>query len=151
MPTRTRKIPSYRLHKPTGQAVVRLDGRDHYLGRHGTEASREKYRRVLAEWLAARAPQPGSTAHPVGTRGLSIAELLLAFWHHAERHYRTPDGGPARELDNLRDSLRPLHRLYGHTPAAAFGPLALRAVRDEMLRAGLARTTVNWRINRVRR
>ena len=25
-------IPSYRLHKPSGQAVVTLNGRDHYLG-----------------------------------------------------------------------------------------------------------------------
>ena len=33
------KPSSYRLHKPTGQAVVRIDGRDHYLGKHGTEVS----------------------------------------------------------------------------------------------------------------
>ena len=39
MPVRPRKIPSYRLHKPTGQAVVRLDGRDYYLGRHGSDSS----------------------------------------------------------------------------------------------------------------
>ena len=38
MPVQARKVPSYRLHKPTGQAVVRLDGRDVYLGKHGTEA-----------------------------------------------------------------------------------------------------------------
>jgi hypothetical protein len=27
------RIPSYREHKPSGQAVVTLNGRDHYLGR----------------------------------------------------------------------------------------------------------------------
>jgi hypothetical protein len=48
-----RKPPAYRLHKPTGQAVVRIDGRDHYLGKHGAEASQEKYRRLIAEWLTA--------------------------------------------------------------------------------------------------
>ncbi len=37
-------LPSYCLHKPTRQAVVRLDGRDFYLGKHGTDPSREKYR-----------------------------------------------------------------------------------------------------------
>ncbi|MHC5109578.1 MAG: hypothetical protein ACYTHJ_06835 [Planctomycetota bacterium] len=37
------RIPSYRLHKPTGRAVVRLDGRDFYLGRHGTDVSKERY------------------------------------------------------------------------------------------------------------
>jgi hypothetical protein len=27
------RIPKYRCHKPSGQAVVTLDGYDHYLGR----------------------------------------------------------------------------------------------------------------------
>jgi hypothetical protein len=58
MPTKPRKVPSYRLHKPTGQAVVRIDGRDHYLGLHGTEASHEAYRRTIAEWLTHAASQP---------------------------------------------------------------------------------------------
>lgn len=47
-----RRIPSYRLHKPTGQAVVTLDGRDVYLGRHGTPKSREAFDRLTAQWLA---------------------------------------------------------------------------------------------------
>jgi hypothetical protein len=29
--------------------------------------------------------------------------------------------------------------------------LALRALREEMIRSGLARTTINWQIGRVRR
>jgi hypothetical protein len=34
--------------------------------------------------------------------------------------------------------------------AAAFGPLALWVVRDQMIQDGLARTTINARVNRVR-
>ena len=45
------RTPSYRLHKPTGQAVVRIAARDHYLGKHGTIESHEKYDRLIAEWL----------------------------------------------------------------------------------------------------
>jgi integrase len=41
--------------------------------------------------------------------------------------------------------------LYGHTVARGFGPLALRAVRDAMVNAGLSRAVVNARVNRVRR
>jgi hypothetical protein len=37
------RIPSYRLHKPTGQAVVTLSGKDQYLGRHGSPESRAAY------------------------------------------------------------------------------------------------------------
>jgi hypothetical protein len=35
--------PSYRHHKPSGQAIVTIDGHDYYLGKHGTPASRQKY------------------------------------------------------------------------------------------------------------
>lgn len=44
-----------------------------------------------------------------------------------------------------------MRELYGLTPAAEFGPLELEAVRDAMVRAGLARTTINARVNKVRR
>ena len=47
--------------------------------------------------------------------------------------------------------MRLLKALYGHTTARDFGPLALRAVREEMVRAGLSRGVVNARVNRVRR
>ena len=65
MPIKARKVPAYRLHKPTGQAVVRLDGRDFYLGKHGTEASHEAYRRTVAEWLVTQHPRPLNTTDPV--------------------------------------------------------------------------------------
>ncbi|GMU23121.1 MAG: hypothetical protein AMXMBFR13_32040 [Phycisphaerae bacterium] len=45
-------VPSYRLHKPSGRAVVRLNERDYYLGPHGTEQSRAAYERLIAEWIA---------------------------------------------------------------------------------------------------
>ena len=77
--------------------------------------------------------------------------MILAFWRHAEVHYRAPDGTPSGELVNLKVAIRPLRKLYGETPARDFGPLALRAVRDEMVRSGLARTSVNARVNRIRR
>ena len=49
-----RRLPSYRLHRPSGQAVVTLDGRDHYLGRHGSPASRAAY-----EWIHTAVPDGG--------------------------------------------------------------------------------------------
>src|SRR5262249_19161385 len=81
----------------------------------------------------------------------TVDEVLLAYWKHAKRHYRDGDGRPTDELDNIKAALKPLRRLYGPTIAKSFGPLALRAVRDEMVRSGLARPTVNARVNKVRR
>lgn len=40
MPKRKPRTPSYRYHKPSGQAVVTLNGRDFYLGVYDGDASR---------------------------------------------------------------------------------------------------------------
>ena len=45
-------VPAYSHHKPSGQAVVCLNGRDHYLGRYGSAASQAEYNRLIGEWLA---------------------------------------------------------------------------------------------------
>jgi integrase len=148
MPRLVHKLPSYRLHRPSGQAVVTLGGKDVYLGPHGTKTSRAEYDRVVAEWLASgRRP---SAASPDGSAPLSMSEMILRYWIFANQHYRR-DGRPTRELDNIRDALRPVRELYGHTPVAQFGPLALKAVRRSMVDAGLARTTTNFRISKIRR
>jgi integrase len=46
---------------------------------------------------------------------------------------------------------RPLDQLYGDLPAARFGPLALKAVRQALIGAGLARLTINQRVTLVKR
>jgi integrase len=50
----------------------------------------------------------------------------------------------------LKDALKPVRALYGPTLARDFGPLSLRAAREEMVRAGICRRTINDRTNRVR-
>src|SRR3982751_3984410 len=99
MPARTPRTPSYRLHRPTGQAVVTLNGRDYYLGRHGSPASRAEYDRLIAEWLANGRRPPAQATGPVD---VSVDELLLAFWRHAESHYKAPDGSTTNELLNFK-------------------------------------------------
>ena len=46
--------PACTLHKPTGEARVRIDGRDHYLGVYGSRESRLRYDDLIAEWFARR-------------------------------------------------------------------------------------------------
>lgn len=140
------RVPTYRRHRASGLAIVTLDGRDHYLGPHGSETSRAEYDRLVGEWMAhgRRLPLAGDERPAV-----TVAEVLAAFWVHAEVHYRK-DGKGTSEIDNYRDAMRPVRRLYGHTSASNFGPVALRTVRDSMIADGLARTTINGRINRVR-
>lgn len=60
------KIPSYGLHKPSGQARVYLNGRHVYLGPHGSPGSREKYARLIAEHLAGPSVATSSPATVAG-------------------------------------------------------------------------------------
>jgi integrase len=131
-------VPSYRLHRPSGQAVVTLDGCCLYLGAHGTAASRQEYDRRIAEWVAngRRLPE----ARPEST----ISELISAFKRHAETFYAN-----STEAANYRDALRPLRTLYGPTLAKDFGPLKLVAVRNEMIGKGWCRTYVNRQVQRI--
>ena len=43
------QVPTYRLHKRSGQAIVTLNGKDHYLGRFDSAASKAKYRCFTGE------------------------------------------------------------------------------------------------------
>ncbi len=152
MPLRSKSDPKYRHYKPKNLAVVRLDGRDHYLGRHDSPESWQAYYQLLAEWrTTGLASRHAPAINPPSQQPLSVNELLLGYWRHAQGYYRDQGGAPSRELDNVRDALKPLRRLYGLTPAADFGALALRSVREEMVRSGLARSTVNARVHRIRR
>jgi integrase len=147
MPRLVNRNPRYCKHKASGQATVTIDGTTLYLGPYGTQASKSEYDRVIAEYLACGRRLPGSAR----TADLSVNELLVAFLRHAETYYRRPDGTPTREVGLFKDAMRPLKRLYGHTPASDFGPLALKAVRDEMVRAGWVRTNVNTQVGRLKR
>lgn len=139
--------PAYRLHKPSGQAVVRLNGHDFYLGKHDSPASHAEYDRLIAEWLANgrqinRAPAEGATTD------ITIAEVMLGYLKFADSYYQK-NGEPTKEPAAIRQSLKPLRRLYAHTDATKFGPLGLKAVREEMVRSGLCRNEVNKRVGRV--
>jgi integrase len=147
MPRLTHKVPSYRHHRASGQAVVTLNGRDHYLGPHGSQESQEVYRRVLQEWLSNDRHTPTSIGTQPATT--TIDDLVVAFWHHAESYY-VKDGRPTREQQALGYSLKPLVKLYGSTPVKDFGPRRLKAVRQKMIDDNLARTLINKRVMRIR-
>jgi integrase len=145
--SRTDRPPAYQRHKGSGQARVRIEGRDIYLGPYGSVASRAEYDRIIGEWLAhgRRLPAAGGGAGPAD---LTVAELVAAYWGHVESYY-VKDGAPTSEVPNIKLALRPLLARYGDTRARDFGPLALKSVREGWIDAGLVRTEINKRVGRL--
>jgi integrase len=131
--------PSYRLHKPTAQAVVTIGNRDFYLGRHGSLESKAEYDRLISEWYAG-----GRMLQHDPAADLLVDELAARYMQHAERYY-TKGGKPTSMVRDIRYALRPLAGLYGSTPARDFSPSRLKAVREEFIKGGLCRNEVNRR------
>ena len=132
------RVPSYRLHRPSGQAVVTLSGHDYYLGQHGSEESHQEYERLIAEWLAS-----GRVGPAVRAPDLTVAELLHRYWAYAQTYYRDVDGRATAHLATARCAIRTCREMYGPTPAREFGPQRLAAVREAWVRSGLIRNTCN--------
>jgi len=151
MPLRRVRIPALVHHRPTGRARVRVGGRDIYLGRFGTSESVEKYRKLVADLLTSGTSLPSEPAVAAASaQGLSVNELLLAYWRFAEGYYRK-DGKPTSEQHLLRVVMRHLREEFGTTPAGDFGPLRLKLLREVMIGKGMARSSVNQQIGRAKR
>lgn len=141
------RIPKYRLHSPSGLAVARFNGVDFYLGKHGSQESRDEYDRLLGEWMMKGRQAPAKTVRSqVGQ--MSVNELILAYLEFADGYYRK-NGQPTGEYDSIRNSLKPLRRLYGSVGVADFGPLALKNVRESMIKSRLCRSEINKRVGRM--
>jgi len=135
MPRKANVFPSYLLHKQSGQARVRISGRDYLLGPYGSESSRIAYGELIAKFAGGVPIDPiadskrGSLPrNESDDPGASVGELCLTFLKHAEGHY-VKNGKETNELSVIKSVIRPLNEMYGMTPAKDFGPLAMKAVR----------------------
>jgi hypothetical protein len=135
-------FPSYLLHQPTGQARVRINGKDHYLGEYGSDESRIRYGELIAKHAGgvpidpiARSKRGSTTTKSDEDPGPSVSELCLVVLRHAETHY-VKNGEPTSEIHILKSVTRPLKELYGMLPAKDFGPLCMKAVRTKMVESG---------------
>jgi integrase len=131
------------------------------LGPYGSDAANQKYGRLMAAYLSngrqipedlSLEPEVPEVREPTRERpeSITITTLVDRFMEWADRHYRHPDGTPTREADNFRDVTRPLKKMFGTLPVADFGPSKLIAFRDQLIKQGLARRTINARVRRVR-
>ncbi|HYH69197.1 MAG TPA: tyrosine-type recombinase/integrase [Urbifossiella sp.] len=151
-------VPTYKKHPTNRTARTWVGGRYVTLGPWNSPESKAAFRRICA---AVEASSPTTVAaqaaaHVAGNP-VTVNELILAFWEHVEDYYRRPDGTPTKEVDEYRQALRVVRRLFEHEPAAEFGPVALQTVRAEMVKAkaagglGWCRSRINKQVGRIKR
>lgn len=138
------RVPKYRNHKASGQAIVEINGRHFYLGKYDSPESHEKYRQKITAYLAQQ--EPDDTPLP----SLRVDRLILKYFSFAKSCY-VRNGKQTEEIVTLRIALKRLRKLYGSTEAAKFGPKAFKTFRDSMIQEGLSRKYINDTTGRIKR
>lgn len=77
--------------------------------------------------------------------------VLAAYLDHAATYYAGPDGKTTKEYRAMKDVIRVVNGLYGDLAAVEFGPQRLKVIRQQMIQAGLCRSLINRRVDRVKR
>lgn len=153
MPKHVHAVPKYRRRRgrvyksgrrESDQAVVTIEGTDHYLGPYGTKASKVEYDRLIGEWLAS------GRARPQSQDEITVVELSARYWRFAQSYYRK-NGRCTRVTPGIKAALRYLKEWYGREPAVEFGPVRLKAIRQKMIEDGHSRRYINDHIDRIRR
>jgi len=144
MPKLLNSLPKYRLHGASGQAVVTLNSKVHYLGPWNSKESRLEYDRLVGEWMA------GGRTLPAATNDRSINELCDAYNTFAQTYYRK-NGQETRTMERVRMALRYMRLTYGSTKIGNFGPLALQAVQARLVADKKGRKYVNYLTAEIKR
>ncbi len=156
------QLPALRFHL-SGQSVVRIDGQDFYLGKHGSPESLARYAVLVAEYqrgglslppgfgvsdidkLAGPLIAPGGLVHHFEKSPILVKHVSLAFCNDAEKRI-----GDTATLAMYRDISDELIEKFGELPVAEFGPRALRSLRDSWESSGrFCRRYINTRTNTV--
>lgn len=139
--------PAYSYHL-SGQARVRLAGKDYYLGPHGTPESYARYYALLAEYnangLSMPEDRPAVQTHQADLDILvrhitaDFRSRVLPQYDHSPSH-RACFAGLCDLLDDR----------YGDLPADQFGPLRLETLRSGMIARGNSRGYIAEQIGKV--
>lgn len=154
MPRLSKRTPKFSVHKRSGRAFTRIDGKQIPLGPGTCRSSRSRYDRLIAIWLsndrklpadwekqveASSAPTRKPTAKPSKSKpddvpkGLTFGELLVDYLKFAKHFYAKPDPDgirkPTRTFEQCRQLARLLREHYERTQVADFSPVDLYELR----------------------
>lgn len=83
-------------------------------------------------------------------RGMSVADLCAAWAKHCAEYYRGADGTPTSTAVNAVIDVRPFRDLFGNASIDELTHTDMLKLRDALVRSGVARTTVNVRLWRIK-
>jgi len=135
-------MPGYCEHRASGGAIVTINGKQHYLGKFGTRetspASWAKYDQLIAGWLVRGRQRP----HVLGTsHDFTIVELCAGYWESITPHYQQ-----SKYPTVIKPIIRMFVKMYGEMLAKDFGPLALQAYREHLIKM-----TRTWPRSKIQR
>ncbi len=148
----TPKIPKYQLHRGSGQAKVRLNGRDFYLGSYGTPESRRLYDELVEKWLQNGRTIPGGrgggSSAPDSESGsgfneITVVELCAQYFQHCKGYYGDGGGRLTGSVDNAKQMIKRVKEIAGTLPVSQFGPKRLKAFQSLCIKERLSRRYVN--------
>lgn len=142
------RIPSYRLHAPSGRGVIQyrpLYGPNPFYlpGRHNSDESRAAYEIERARCI--KHMNGGTPAEVLSKNKLCVVDIVTPYLIWAKSNYSKD------EYHGIRSTCGVLLDVHGTTLVHRFGPLALKEVRAKMNEIGWCRTTINNRIFKLRR
>ena len=148
MPRTRKRIPTAKLHRPSGQARLRIDGREIYLGRWESQQARQRYDEIIQAYLANGRRLP-LEPRPVSSE-LTVTELWVRYWKEHVTVYYRKDGKPTSEQATIKAAIRPLRRMFGTLPADQLTPKRLKEYRQAMIRRWSLHC-LNDQVSRVKR
>ncbi len=137
---KSRRIPAYTHHKPTGQARVRINSKSFYLGKYGSPESHDRYDSLIAVLVIDSEPASFKT----------LTTVLAAWWAECQRRY-TKGKGKLGGAQNWRPIIRLLRTHHGDERTEDLGPVKLRKLLEaEGEREGWSLTYTRMQLARVK-
>jgi hypothetical protein len=132
-----KRLPSYRLHKSSNQAICRILGRTYYLGEFGTKESQDKFNRLVAEYLT-------NPSFGIEKTSLSVAEAVVQYLRFAQGYFRN-----SKEYTEFCRACRPLVERFGDMHVSEFSVQEFKAYRQSWIAKGSARGYINKQCQRI--
>jgi integrase len=134
---RTSPVPKYRHHKARDLAVVRIDGKDHYLGKYHSPESVSEYARLIAERFTDRLT--------ASSTGFSFVQIAALYAIRAKKRYKVATANNYMATINMFclfcDGLDPRDLKVHH----------LENFQQHLINKSLAIDTINGYLARLRR